>query len=61
MSSASFIIAFYNMIVVIAIVGGLIRMILNGYRTMTVIFYTFVMASLSMSYVYWFVYDIIAP
>ena len=61
MSSASFIIAFYNMIVVIAIVGGLIRMILNGYRTMTVIFYTFGMASLSLSYVYWFVYDIIKP
>ena len=50
-----------NLTVVVLIFGGLIRMVLGGYRTRAVIFYTFATASLTLSYVYWLVYDIMKP
>ena len=46
-----------NLLVLLVILAGLIRMILRGRREMTVIFYIFSTASLSFSYIYWLVYD----
>lgn len=48
-------------IVEVFVLAGLVRMILHGNRSMTVIFFTFAMASLSMSYVYWLVFSLMRP
>ena len=50
-----------NLLVLLVILAGLIRMILRGRREMTVIFYIFSTASLSFSYIYWLVYDAMWP
>ncbi|MBO4281101.1 MAG: hypothetical protein J5872_04620 [Lachnospiraceae bacterium] len=50
-----------NLIVLFLMLGGLIRMILHGRRSMAVIFYAFSTASLTFSYIYWLIYDFMWP
>lgn len=43
------------------VLGGLIRMILRGNRSMVLVFFTFAMASLFLSYLYWIAFSAIRP
>ena len=61
MGLSALIVDLINLIVLLFVLVGLIRMILSGRRSMAVIFYAFSTASLSFSYIYWLIYDLMWP
>lgn len=51
----------FNLIIFAASLAAVIRFIVMGFRPMRVVFFAFALASFSMSFIYWFAFDILYP